>query len=553
MTAFINYLLEANLGLCFFILLYWLLLRDETDFSLKRVFLLLSIAISLIFPFFHFSTEARIVPAIGGLIPTTWLPEFVVYGNEGPLSEQTNVNLDAWLVTQTVYSIGVVITLLIFVARLFLLIRLIRTAPSYPIDNFKILESPRSDDASFSFFNFIFIGNSAELSEHEKALIIEHERIHAQRLHSFDVLLTNFLGVLFWFNPVIRIYKKIFVHLHEYEADARSVKFHDVNDYCSLLAKVALLSADIRLANHFSNSLTLKRIQMIRKIRSKTKWWKVAVIGATIPLFFFAVACQDQLAGDITEIARNTNMAFDAPQAIVDRFEAVKKANPNSTYLLVEFNEEADRLLEKMEKAHGIPKSIELFTPDKGSYKNGTMNTSPEKISFNQSKEWEIASQTSGERTFAIIEYNEMVKQVAANARDENGVYTIVDEPPTPENGMPSLYGELAQKMFYPLEARQKGLEGTVYVEYVVLEDGSLTDVNAKRGIGGGCDEAAVAAVKAMNIKWIPGKVDGASVKSKMILPIAFKLDNTPALKEEETPEKAMEKMVVIGKLKQQQ
>ena len=103
------------------------------------------------------------------------------------------------------------------------------------------------------------------------------------------------------------MYKKIFVHLHEYEADARSVKTHDVNDYCSLLAKVALLSADIRLANHFSNSLTLKRIQMIRKIRSKTKWWKVALLGATVPLFFFVVACQDQLAGDVTALAGDSS------------------------------------------------------------------------------------------------------------------------------------------------------------------------------------------------------------------------------------------------------
>ncbi len=49
---------------------------------------------------------------------------------------------------------------------------------------------------------------------------------------------------------------------------------------CSLLARVALMSADIKLANHFSNSLTLKRIEMIRTIKMKPKLWKIAALGA---------------------------------------------------------------------------------------------------------------------------------------------------------------------------------------------------------------------------------------------------------------------------------
>jgi TonB family protein len=550
MNALINYLIEANLGLCFFLLLYWILLQEETDFTLKRACLLISIAISLIFPLLHISTEARLVPAIGGLIPTAWLPEIVVQGNETPTVNETHINFNAWLLTQAVYSAGLVITFVIFATRLLMLFKLIRAAPSYQINNLTILESPRDEHSSFSFFNFIFIGKSSVLSEREKSLIIEHERVHAQRLHSIDVLLTNFLGIVFWFNPVVRIYKKIFLHLHEYEADARTVKYYDVNDYCSLLAKVALLSADIRLANHFSNSLTLKRIEMMRKIRSKIKWWKIAAIVGAIPLFFVAVSCQDQLVNDITEIARNSNVALDAPQAIVDRFEAAKKANPSSTYILVEFNEEADKLLAEMEKAHGIPASIELFTPDNGLYKTGTMNTGPEKISFNQSKEWEAASQTTGARTFAIIEYNDMAKQVSANARDENGVYTIVDETATPENGIPALFDEVARKIVYPQQARQKGIEGKVFVEFVVHEDGSVSDIKAVKGIGAGCDEAAVAVVKAANIKWIPGKVSGEEVKQRMVLPVTFKLSNTPPLEKIQAPENAIDELVVVGQQK---
>ncbi|HEY5918867.1 MAG TPA: TonB family protein [Chryseolinea sp.] len=550
MNAFVNYLLEANLGLCLFLLLYWILLKGETDFALKRAFVLISIAISLIFPLFHITTQTQLVPAIGSYVPRSWLPEVVVYAEENLANNVTDVSFDVWQLTGALYAAGVAITLLIFGARLIALIKMMRAAPSYRKNNFTIIESPRHDHASFSFFRFIFIGKSEILSPQEKALIINHECIHAQRLHSFDVLITNVMGIFFWFNPAINIYKKIFVHLHEYEADARSVKSHDVNDYCSLLAKVALLSADIRLANHFSNSLTLKRIEMIRKIRSKIKWWKVALIASAVPLFFVAVSCNDQLVDDITEIARNSNVALDAPPAIVKRFEAVKQANPNSAYVLVEFNEEGDRLLAKMEKEHGIPSSIELFTPDNSQYKNSTLNTEPEKIMFNQSKEWERAStEMNGLRTFAIIEYNPMARKIAEQAKGTDDVYMIVDETAMPEKGMAAFFEELGRKLKYPMEARNLGIEGKVFVEFVVQIDGSITDVQAIKGIGAGCDEEAIAVLKSTTSRWIPGKNQGVPVKQRLSLPVTFKLAGPEITLKDETkaPENSIHEVVIVG------
>jgi len=542
MNAFINYLVEANLGLCLFLLLYWALLRKETDFGVKRMFLLMSIGVSLLFPFFHFTATTQFVPA---LVPTRWLPEVVVYG-ESLKPKEANANFDTWQIMRLVYSGGVVITLAAFLWQLITVLRMIRRAPSYTRDRLTILESSDSL-SSFSFFRFIFIGKSHLLSDAEKQLIIDHERIHAKRLHSIDVILTNVMGILFWFNPVIRIYKKIFVHLHEYEADARAVKYHDVNDYCSLLAKVALLSADFKIANHFSNSLTLKRIEMMRTFKSKIRWWKIAALAAAIPLYFFVVACQDQVANDMTNIARNANVALMAPESVVARYEEVKKANPNSTYLLVEFNEAGDKLLEEMETKHGIPKSIELFTPDNGVYKNSTMNTEPEKISFNQSKEWERDAKNGDLRTFAIIEYNDMAQQIVERASVDE-IYNIVDESAQPENGMEELYKNVMQKLTYPAQARRMGIEGKVWVEFVVEKDGSITDLKAIKGIGGGCDEAAIVVLKTSLVKWIPGKNKGVPVKQRMVMPINFKLEGSTLKDEAKNPDNSVEEVVVSGR-----
>jgi protein TonB len=67
------------------------------------------------------------------------------------------------------------------------------------------------------------------------------------------------------------------------------------------------------------------------------------------------------------------------------------------------------------------------------------------------------------------------------------------------------------------------GVQGKVYVTFVVEVDGSITDVKVLRGIGSGCDDEAVRVVKSMP-KWVPGKQRGVPVRVQFNLPINFKL-----------------------------
>jgi periplasmic protein TonB len=67
------------------------------------------------------------------------------------------------------------------------------------------------------------------------------------------------------------------------------------------------------------------------------------------------------------------------------------------------------------------------------------------------------------------------------------------------------------------------GVEGKVFVEFIVNKDGSISDVTVKKGIGAGCDKAAIEAVSA-SPKWKPGKQAGLIVRQKFTVPIQFKL-----------------------------
>ncbi len=118
----------------------------------------------------------------------------------------------------------------------------------------------------------------------------------------------------------------------------------------------------------------------------------------------------------------------------------------------------------------------------------------------------------------------EEVVVVAEEAKEESDeIFSIVEEPASPKGGMPAFYKYVFDKMKYPPQARRMGIEGKVFVEFVIGKDGSITDVRAVKGIGAGCDEEAVRVIQGAP-PWSPGKQRGKSVKQRMVLPITFKL-----------------------------
>jgi protein TonB len=89
---------------------------------------------------------------------------------------------------------------------------------------------------------------------------------------------------------------------------------------------------------------------------------------------------------------------------------------------------------------------------------------------------------------------------------------------PAPEGGLEAIYKNIK----YPRLAQEAGIEGKVYLLAFIDENGSVKDVKVVKGIGGGCDEAAIEAVK--KISFSPGINKGQPVKVKLSLSVVFKL-----------------------------
>ena len=99
-------------------------------------------------------------------------------------------------------------------------------------------------------------------------------------------------------------------------------------------------------------------------------------------------------------------------------------------------------------------------------------------------------------------------------------VLEFVDQSPSIIGGLSSLYLNID----YPLEARDKGIQGLTVLMFVVEKDGSTSDIQVLKSLHPACDSAAVAAVR--QTLFNPGMQDGKEVRVKMRLPIRFKLVN---------------------------
>ena len=97
------------------------------------------------------------------------------------------------------------------------------------------------------------------------------------------------------------------------------------------------------------------------------------------------------------------------------------------------------------------------------------------------------------------------------------------ETPAEPEGGLSAFYEFIGKNLKYPRLARQLDIEGKVTLTFIIERDGSLSDIEVIKGIGGGCDEEAVR-VLAMSPKWNPGKQRGVPVRVRMTLPVVFKL-----------------------------
>ena len=267
MNSFIWNFIELN-GVIVLLFLGYLSIRNRLEFKLQRR-LLVGI------PFLAFTTivvkSLVDLSAITYSLPMIELQPIVVGITETGQPAQEVTAIPYLLI----YGIGALIVGLLFVFRLFRLSLFFVRNRSESKGKYRIYMV--EDKTSFSFFNRIQI--APNLSAEEQEIVLEHEKMHVDKMHSFDTILIELLHVLFWFNPVFFFIKREMVNLHEYEVDALMYKKHKVN-YMKFLVNYALglNNSHYLLTSRFYNQLTLKKRIKIMKTNIRKKTWLLSIV-----------------------------------------------------------------------------------------------------------------------------------------------------------------------------------------------------------------------------------------------------------------------------------
>ncbi len=118
----------------------------------------------------------------------------------------------------------------------------------------------------------------------------------------------------------------------------------------------------------------------------------------------------------------------------------------------------------------------------------------------------------------------EIIIEEAPEEEVADEIFQIVEEPATPVGGYEAFYKYISKNIKYPAQARRMGIEGRVFVQFVVSQDGSITEVQTVRGIGAGCDKEAERLLKNAP-KWNPPKQRGQAVRQRVMVRLSFQLN----------------------------
>ncbi len=134
---------------------------------------------------------------------------------------------------------------------------------------------------------------------------------------------------------------------------------------------------------------------------------------------------------------------------------------------------------------------------------------------------------------FALIIVAGKTKISAQNEKVKDGVYAVCEVMPEYPGGDKALRTDLVNSIKYPEEASKKGIQGKVYVSFVVDEQGKIKDAKIVRGVDPLLDKEALRVVSELDKTWTPGKEKGKVVKVAYTIPIQFALDDSKTDKKE--------------------
>lgn len=476
------YLLKLNLALIVLFGFYKLMFSGDTFFALRRATLIGMCLVAMLVPGLNCSywiNKSVGMVSMANEYAAIVLPAVTVTpGGGGSIGWETTA--------MTIYTMVACLLLLRFFWQLVSIVRLRNKCRTTDINGTKVylLES---NEGPFSFFNWIFI-NPTKHNRQETDEIMTHELAHCRQLHSIDVLFTELFAIVFWANPFVWLLKREVRLNLEYLADNNVLAGGtDSKKYQYHLLGLAYRKNVATISNNFNVLPLKKRIKMMNKKRTK----RIAKVkyALYIPLAaaLLVVSNIETVARDIANVAKAMPMA----KASVKQEKMVDLSFSNKATVAVE----SRKNVQSTEAIERKDNKMEVQADNRNS------EMSAQKVE----ETTEVANEESVEK---------------GPKKSPKKVYEYIENMPT-FNG--NLNQWLLQNMKYPVEAMNKKEQGKVIVQFIVSENGEVSEPKIIRSVSPALDEEACRIVLAMP-KWNPGKLKGKPVAVRYMLPITFRL-----------------------------
>ena len=365
------------------------------------------------------------------------------------------------------YIAGVILLLGLFIFRIIQIVMKINRNKVEQGQGFKLVLLDK-ETTPFSFLNYVFVSRNL-LNEAGYSRMLAHELEHVRQGHSFDVIVLEILTAFQWFNPFMWLLRRAIRENHEFLADQAVLNSGASRGEYKQLLLNQFIGGQLVIANNFNYSLIKNRIKMMSKIKSSKLATTKTVIGILVAAaLIIAFACEQK--------------------------ESVTLEKPAETTATLSISEEG---------------KIQITGPKE----------TIEKLKS-------LTSDTGIDIQMDSLGNAVMLKKAPVKNQDISGeeIFFIVEEMPDFPGGDTALRQFIANSVDYPKIAVEKGIQGKVYVTFVVTKDGSVANATIARGVDPSLDKEALRVVNSLP-KWKPGKQRGVAVNVSYTVPINFKLE----------------------------
>ncbi len=262
------------------LLLFDIFLRRESFHTYNRWYLLMTFILGLLLPFWQwqrvdfvqeqFQTPLQKVIHTKAQIASTITPEFT-----------TNWQAVLWMI----YCLGATISVVVLFNDIVQLVKYHRSGSKSTSGNWTIIETGRGH-APFSLLNTLYVHSVNQYEQEEWDMLLTHEKQHYTLFHFADVLLFELAKIVLWFHPLVHIYNKRLLMVHEFQADSLSEK--QPQQYGQFLIEQALLGGAPQVTHSFNRSPIKNRIIMLTKHSTRAAKSKMLVL---IPLLLVSAYC----------------------------------------------------------------------------------------------------------------------------------------------------------------------------------------------------------------------------------------------------------------------